>query len=155
MALAFTYNANPGTKTDSGRRDFVRLLIGDTDSNDQQLQDAEVDAALAQANDRIYGGASIAAYMIAGLYARRVDMDFEGLSASYAQRQKHYNQLAVKFEAQDKKRGGGLGKPLVGGISIDEMDSVEDNEDRPDPAFRRNQFRNPDEDVDDRDDHDV
>lgn len=140
--MAFTYNSSPGTATASGRRDAVRLLIGDTDTNDQQLQDAEIDFTLSETNDAIYRAAAQAARMIAGLYARRVDTSFNSLDTSYAQRQEHYHKLAEKLDRMAKRRGG-LGMPVAGGISIDEMDNVEDDSDRPDPAFRRSQFRNP------------
>jgi hypothetical protein len=47
-------------------------------------------------------------------------------------------------------RGGSLGVPLAGGISISAMDLVEEDSDRVEPAFKRNQFSNPpDDDGDD------
>lgn len=146
--MAWTYSSAPGTSTASGRRDAVRMLVGDTDTNDQQIQDEEIAFALDQAGDGVYQAAAIAARAIAGKYARRVDTDFETVSASYSQRQKHYLSLAVKLDRQAILQGGGIGTPVMGGISESEMDSVEDDDDRVESAFRRKQFRNPPE-VDD------
>jgi len=42
------------TTTASGRLNSVRLLVGDTDTSDQLVQDEEINFALAQANDNVY-----------------------------------------------------------------------------------------------------
>lgn len=146
--MAWNYDSAPGTSTADGRRDAVRLLIGDTDTNDQQIQDEEITFALDEASDGVYQAAAIVARAIAGKYARRVDTDFETVSASYSQRHKHYLDLAARLDRQAVLQGGGIGTPLIGGVSESEMDSVEDDDDRVEPAFRRKQFRNP-PDVDD------
>ena len=47
--MAWSYDATDlGTGTVSGRLNSVRLLVGDTDTNDQQVQNEEVIFALAQ-----------------------------------------------------------------------------------------------------------
>lgn len=141
--MTFTYGLSPGTSTAAERRDAVRYLVGDTDSNDPQVEDEEITFALSEADDGIYLAAAITARAIAGKYARRVDTDFEGVSTAYSDRQKHYQALAVKLEKEALTKGASLGSPGVGGISESTMDSVEDNEDRVEPAFRRRQHRNP------------
>lgn len=140
--MTWTYSSSPDTGTADGRRDAVRLLVGDTDTNDQQIQDEEISFALSEANDNVYRAAAQVARFIAGLYARRVDTSFDSLDTSYAQRQEHYHKLAEKLDRMAKRKGG-LGMPSAGGISVSDMDSVEDDSDRVEPAFRRNQFRNP------------
>jgi len=122
--------------------DRVRLLVGDQDENDKLLDDDSYVFALNEAGNNRYRAAAIICRSIAGKFARLVNTDFEGVSSDYSDRQKHYRQLAKDFE-QEAKRQGGLGSPRAGGISIDQMDSVEQDDDRPDPAFRRRQFRNP------------
>jgi len=122
--------------------DRVRLLVGDQDENNQLLEDDSYVFALNEAGNNKFRAAAIICRSIAGKFARLVNTDFEGVSSDYSDRQKHYRQLARDFE-QDAKRQGGLGSPRAGGTSIDEMDSVEQDDDRPDPAFRRRQFRNP------------
>lgn len=149
--MAWTYNNAPGTSSATGRRDAVRWLVGDTDTSDQQVTDEEVTFALSEAGDNVYSAAALVARGIAGKYARLVDNSFETVDTSYSDRQKHYQQLATKLEQEARSRGGRLGTPVAGGISIDTMDSVEDDSDRPDPAFTRRQHRNPPDDIGDED----
>lgn len=142
--MTFTYGGTPGTATAAERRDSVRWLTGDTDTTDQQSSDEEIAFALSQASNDIYYASSIAAKSIAAKYARLVDTSFEGMRTDYSDRQIHYTNLAQKLEKDAKRFGtSGLGVPDAGGISIAEMDSVEDDSDRPSPAFSRGQFRNP------------
>lgn len=142
--MTWTFDDAPGTSTAAGRRDAVRSKIGDVDTNDQQISDEQIAFALDQASDDIYIASVISARTIAALYARRVDTDAEGLSARFSQRRDAYLQLAKALEVEAKKYGSvGLGVPLVGGVKISEMDSVEEDDDRVRPSFRRDQFRNP------------
>jgi hypothetical protein len=141
--MTWTYDGTPGTDTAAKRRDAVRVLVGDTDTNDQQIQDEEIEFALSQNSKNVYFAAAQTARMIMGLYSRRVDSDLEGVSADYSDRIEHYRRLAVALDKQAKSKGGALGTPKAGGISIDAMESAKDDSDRPDPAFKRNQFKNP------------
>lgn len=138
--MTWTYDGTPGTDTDAERRDAVRLLVGDTDTNDQLVTDEEITFALDQADDNVYAASGTIARSISALYSRRADTSIEGVSVSYSQRASQYEALAVKLERDAKRKGAALGTPTAGGISISEMDSAEDNDDRPTPAFRRNQF---------------
>lgn len=150
--MAWNYSGNPITSTADGRRDSVRLLIGDTDTTDQQLQDEEIAFCLGQANDDVYGAASIAARTLSAKYSRLVDTSIESVSASYSQRADSYLKLAIRMDKMSKKHGKtGLGVPVAGGISISTMESVEDDTDRVEPSFKRDQFRNPSNYKDDDD----
>lgn len=139
----WTYDGVPGTDTADKRRDAVRLLVGDTDTNDQQIQDAEITFALSQSNDDVYGAGAIIARAIAGKYARLVDTSIDSVKASYSQRSADYFALAVRLDRDSKMKGGSLGLPRVGGVSESTMDSVEDNSDRVDSRFKTRQFSNP------------
>jgi hypothetical protein len=149
--MAWTYSATPGTSTADERRDSVRLLVGDTDTNDQQLQDAEIAFFLAQTNDAIYAAAAQAARTLAAKYARLVDTSVESVRVQYSKRREQYDAIAVQMERLDKKFGAGLGTPLAGGISISEMDSADDDSDRPRPRFERGMFNAPGDADDGRD----
>jgi len=144
--VTWTYDGAPGIDTAAARRDAVRVLVGDTDTNDQQATDETIAFFLSQAANDVYSAAALTARSIAGTYARYVDTDFEGVSTKYSQRRDNYYELATRLDRQAKKFGSvGLGVPVAGGISISEIDSVEEDDDRPDPFFRRRQFRNPPE----------
>lgn len=141
--MTWTYGEAPGTSTADERRDAVRLLIGDTDTTDQQVQDSEISFALLETSDEIYGAAALMARTLASKFAREVDVTFDAVRDSNSQRADAYHKLAVRLDKKASTAGGGLGVPAAGGISIADIDGVEDNPDRPDPAFKRRQFANP------------
>jgi CTP synthase (UTP-ammonia lyase) len=119
------------------------LLVGDTDTNDQQVQNEEITFALNQTNDNVYYAAAWAARSIAAQYSRRVTQNLSGaLSADYSDLQDHYTSLAETLEHQGKKSGAVLGIK-AGGISIATVDNVRQNTDRVPPSFRRDRFKNP------------
>jgi len=142
--MAWSYDATDlGTGTASGRLNSVRLLVGDTDTNDQQVQNEEITFALDQTNDNVYYAAAWAARTIAAQYSRRVTQNLSGaLSADYSDLQDHYTSLAETLEHQGKKSGAVLGIK-AGGISIATVDNVRQNTDRVPPSFRRDRFKNP------------
>ncbi len=141
--MTWTYGSSPDTSTADGRRDAVRLLIGDTDTSDQQIQDEEVSFFLSQASNKVYSAAALAARAVASKYSRLVNTEFDEVSTDYSDLQKHYTTLAYRLEEQANSYEGASLGVKAGGISIAAMDAVEENTDRPEPAFKRNQFRNP------------
>ena len=142
--MAWSYDAtNLGTASAVERINSVRLLVGDTDTNDQQVQNEEITFALNQTNDNVYYAAAWAARTIAAQYSRRVTQNLSGaLSADYSDLQDHYTSLAETLEHQGKKSGAVVGIK-AGGISIATVDNVRQNTDRIAPSFRRDRFRNP------------
>jgi hypothetical protein len=142
--MTWTYGGAPGTTTSATRRDAVRLLVGDTDTTDQQVSDEEIAFALSQTSDDIYNAGALMCRTIAGKYSRLVDTSIESVSSSYSQRAKQYSELAVRLVKEGKRLGSvGLGVPVAGGMSISEMQGVEDDTDRVPSAFRVDQFSNP------------
>lgn len=142
--MTWTYGGAPGTTTSATRRDAVRLLVGDTDTTDQQMTDEEIAFALSQASDDIYNASALLCRALSGKYARLVDTSVESVSSSYSQRAKQYAELAVRLTKEGKRMGSvGLGVPVAGGMSISEMEGVENDTDRVPSAFRVEQFSNP------------
>lgn len=141
--MSWTYLGCPGTDTADERRDAVRLYVGDTDKDDQQVQDAEIDFALSEKDDEIYAASAMVCRILAGKYTRLVDISIDGVSTSYSDRADSYTALAEKYEQEASLTGGGLGSPYVGGVSKAERDSVDEETDRIKPAFERGQFDNP------------
>lgn len=137
--MTYTYGRNPGTTTPAQRKDSVRLLVGDTDENDKQLEDEEIEFFLSQASNDVYAAGAIAARTIAAKYARLVDttVDETGIRARYDQRQKAYSDLATMLDKQSKSYGsaGSLGVPSAGGISSTDVDSAVLDTDRVKPIF--------------------
>ena len=142
--MAWSYDETDlGTTTASGRLNSVRLLLGDTDTNDQQVQNEEITFGLAQTNDNVYFAAAWCARVVAATYSRQVNTSLDGaLSADYTDLAKQYTGLAESLEYQGKKAGAVVGVK-AGGISKARVDVVRANTDRIVPSFRRDRFRNP------------
>jgi len=131
------------TTTASGRLNTVRFLVGDTDTNDQKVQDEEIVFSLSQTNDDVNASASYVSRTLASKYASKVTIELDGqLKAHYSDLYKHYNALADKLDYQAKKSGAQLGI-LAGGISRTKIGTVRSNTNRVEPAFRRDRFLNP------------
>lgn len=142
--MAWSYSASDlNTTTASGRLNTVRLLVGDTDTNDQLVQNEEILFALSEANNNVYYAASWICRTIAAKFSRMVDTQLDGaLSASYSDRAKQYQQLAVQVEAQGKKTSGKSLGVFGGGITNTAVSVANADEDRVKPAFTINQFDN-------------
>ena len=142
--MAWSYDeSNLTVDTANGRLNVVRFLLGDTDTNDQQVQDEEVLFALSENSNNIYLSSSWLARSVAGKYARKVDIQLDGaLSAKYSDLQKQYLALGDYLENEGKKKGASIGIK-AGGISKTIVDNVRQNTDRIEPSFRRDRFRNP------------
>lgn len=142
--MTWTYGGAPGTTSAATRRDAVRLLVGDTDTTDQQTSDEEIAFALSQGSDDVYIAGAVICRALSGKFARLVDTSIESVSSSYSQRATQYAELAVRLTKDSKRLGsGGLGVPDAGGMSIADMISVESDPDRVPGAFRIDQFNNP------------
>jgi len=154
--MTWTFDpTNAGTETAAERLDAVRTLLQDTDTNDQQMQDEQIVFFLEQTSNDVYLATAMAADSLAGKYARYGDtsIDDGGMSVDFKDVADGYRLLAVQMRKSSQQFGsGGIGMPSAGGISRSAMNSVYQNTDRVDPAFRQRQFRNPptlDSDSDD------
>lgn len=131
------------TTTASGRLNTVRLLLGDTDSNDQQVQNEEIAFALAQNNNNVYYAGAWCARIVAAKYSRKVTTSIDNaISADYSDLATQYQKLAESLEYQGKKSGAVVGIK-AGGITKTGIDAVRANTNRITPSFRRDRFRNP------------
>ena len=133
--MTWTYTNDP----ENVQRDEVRLLIGDTDSTDEQLSDEEIAYYIAQESDS-YSAAASAARGLAAKFARLADMTVDDLSLSYSQRQASYLALA---ETLDERSSASGVRAYAGGISKADKETQEADTDRVKPGFVREQFDNP------------
>jgi len=143
--MAWTYDASDlDTTTASGRLNTVRLLVGDTDTLDQQKQDEEVVFALSESSDNVYTAAGWICRAIAAKYSRLVNSEMDGsLRAEYSSLSKQYVTLSQGLEYQGKVTSGSSLGLAAGGLTKSDVTSVRSNTDRVEGAFRRDRFRNP------------
>lgn len=109
----------------------VRLLIGDTDTTDQQLSDEEI-AAFTTRYGGVYFSAAAAAESLASKYARFASKTVGRLSIQQGERGDHYHDLAASLRRQGATAGL---VPYAGGISEADKTTVEADTDRIKPQF--------------------
>jgi hypothetical protein len=126
----------------------VRLLIGDTDSARQQLQDEEIDWVLTEQAVVTYAAAACAE-MLASKYAFLVNTEVSELRVSAAARHKHYLELAERLRkaAGSLPGGDGTGVALAtmyaGGVNRSEKDTLDDDTNLVRPTFGLGQDDHP------------
>lgn len=120
-------------------KDQIRLLIGDTDTTDPQLQDEEIVFIAAQ-EAGVYRGAAQCAFNIAAKYTRQVTRSFGGRSDQLSQLASQYRTLAKELMAKSAMRRI---TPYAGGQSIAEKDAQAQNTDIVQPIFSKNTGKNP------------
>jgi len=142
--MAWSYNAaDLNTTTAAGRINTVRLLVGDTDTNDQQVENEEITFSLSENGDNVYYSGAWIARAISSKYSRKVTTQLSGaLSADYSDLAKQYRVLANSLEYQGKTSGASVGI-LAGGLTKSKVTSVRQNTDRIEGSFRRDRFKNP------------
>ena len=140
--MAWTYDPSLlGTTTSTGRLHSVRLLIGDTESTDTQVEDEEVAFALAQSGDDIYDAGYFLCRILAAKYARLVDTALDkGLSEKNDSLSKKYTQLSDSIKAVGRSVKAGIGGVSGGGISINAMQLANSSADRVQSQFTTGQF---------------
>lgn len=142
--MSWSYSPSDlNTTTASGRLNSVRLLVGDTDSSDQLVQNEEIVFALGQANNNVYYAAAWVCRTVAAKFSRMVDTQLDGaLSAKYGSKAKQYQQLASQIENQGKKTSGKSLGVFAGGISVADVIVAHEDPDRVKSAFKLDQFDN-------------
>lgn len=124
--MTWTYDpANVGTDN----KDQLRLLVGDTDTTDQQMQDEELTwyATMfpAQSGKPLYLAAAAVCDALAMKYAREMDNSVGPLSESASQQHQHYLTLGQTLRTMYATGGKGvipgslaatpIGMPVLGG----------------------------------------
>ena len=142
--MAWSYDPTDlNTTTASGRLNTVRLLVGDTDTTDQQVQNEEVTFSLSENGNNVYYSGAWIARAIASKYSRKVNTELSGaLKADYSDLVTHYNSLADNLEYQGKTSGASVGV-LAGGITKSKVEAVRQDTNRIEGSFRRDRFKNP------------
>lgn len=128
--MTFTYNSS-SISTDLAK---VRLLIGDTSTGDQLLQDEEINFFV-DSEPSIYHAGAMACEAIAAEFSRKADKQVGDLKINASQKAEAYAKRAKKLMAMAKTRGSaGI---YAGGISKTDKQTQEQDSDRVEPDFYR------------------
>ena len=104
--MAWSYDPTDlNTTTASGRLNTVRFLVGDTDTNNQQVQNEEITFSLSQTADDVYTASAYVARSIASQYASKVNIEVDGqIKADYSDLYEHYKALATNRVGPEFRR---------------------------------------------------
>lgn len=135
--MTWTYSGDPS----SDEKDAVRFLIGDTDSDDELIQDEEINYLLDE-EGAVKLAAARAAETIAAKFARKADRTIGDYSEKFSQKADNYFSLAKELEQQYDDDVSEKAMPYAGGISKTDKESRENNTDRVKPAFSKGMMDN-------------
>lgn len=116
-------------------KDKVRFYLQDTDTTEQLLQDEEYTFLLAEKANNILQASALGAEVIARKFAREATMTVGDTRVEWSRRAELYWSLA-----QDLRTRNVAVAPFVGGISKDTKQTYEDDTDRVQPLFTKDQF---------------
>lgn len=133
--MAWTYSGNPG----SSAKDNTRFLIGDTDSCEPLLQDAEIEWVLSQYNNSPINAAIRCVETVMSKFSRLADENVGQVRIQYSQKAKAYrtmrNDLVNRLATED------MG-PFAGGITKTSIQSNISNSNRVRPDFTKHMMEN-------------
>jgi len=115
--------------------DLVRLLVGDTDPDNQLLTDDQVTALTASYSSPSLAAAAVAD-ALAAKYSRSVTFSVSGLTIQNSQKAANYRLLAQRLRANAILTDDGALGASVLGTSKSEMDAVDDDTDRTPSRFK-------------------
>jgi hypothetical protein len=138
--VSWTYDATVlSDASATGRRNIVRLEIGDTDTHDQQLQDEEIDYFLGVTSDDTTLAALRSVEALIARYARQVTVTQGPASFGAQERVSHYERLRGIL-----RQRVALSAPwYAGGRSQSEKAALAADTDAVQPAFRIGQDDHP------------
>jgi hypothetical protein len=125
-------------------RDKVRLLVGDTDTNEQLVADEAIAWALTEEGS-IYLASATIAESIASTFARKVDFTSGDESMKCSQMAENYMKKATDLRKRANKKT--FVSPYAGGLSKAEKLDSSQSDDLVKPEFKKDMFNNPSGDL--------
>ena len=134
--MTWTYSNTLATN-----RDMVRLKIGDTDTNDQLLQNETIDALLTARSNSVVDASIDCVRAVLAVFVREIDRSNVGITANRSQK---FNQLETLLQQLQAEARTGHGGMFVGGHSRSEKETIEDDTDflRPFAKVGKDDFDN-------------
>ena len=119
-------------------RDLLRFRIGDTDTQEQLLSNELLDALLTTRASQTLAAID-AVQGILAQFARDIDRSALGMGGARSQKTQFYRDLLKELRAEAARADTGV---FFGGGSISQKESNLEDEDKPIPPFRLDQFNN-------------
>ena len=137
----WTYDTgNLTTVDEDGRKNIVRLLIGDTDINDPQLQDEEILFALSSNKDNPNVAAIFAINAIISKYARLVNIELdEAIREDYSDLIDNYKGLLSGLEKKVRLSNNSI-RIYATGLTLTDFEEAWSDPNRYKPGFEQGQW---------------
>ena len=137
----WTYNAeNLSTTDEDGRKNIVRLLIGDTDTNDPQLQDEEILFALSSNKDNPNAAAIFAINAIISKYARLVNIELdEAIREDYSDLIDNYKGLLSGLEKKVRFSNNSI-RLYATGLTLTDFEEARSDPNRIKPGIEQGRW---------------
>jgi len=132
--MSWSYSEDPS----ASNLDAVRFWAQLTDSNNERLSDEEIAFIITQ-EDSNKGAGAACCEILATKYASEADI-VAGANGELAVK---FSQISAQFAARGKAIRDSSATPVgpwAASVSIGEKESQEDDTDRVEPAFKRDQF---------------
>jgi hypothetical protein len=141
--MGWNYGGDPSANS----RDAIRFLIGDTDTNDQLLNDEEIAWVNNQvtgsdsSTDSLYTVAYRCMLTIASKFSRLADQAVGDMKVDMSQKSRGAREQAASLKLLAESEGG-TPTPYAGGITVSDKELDLDNSDLVKPYFTGGQFAN-------------
>lgn len=131
---------NLSETTNEGRKNIVRLLVGDTDQLDPQLSDEEIEFALSSNTNKIYSAAVLVVSSILSKYARLVNVELdEAIREDYSDLVDNYTRLRKELAAKGRFSGGGI-RISATGLTHTQFEAADADPNRVRPGIEQNKW---------------
>lgn len=117
----------------------VRYYVGDTDINEQLVQDEEIQWQLSLNPDSVKLAAADVCEAISAKFARWTDASVDGVSESASQKSERYSARAKEL----KQDAYSLALPVFGGITVAQQEQADQDTDKVQPSFKIGENDNP------------
>jgi hypothetical protein len=124
--MAFTYAGDPA----NSQLEAVRFHCGDTDADQQLLNDAEINYVIGLAPNTFMAAAD-ACEAIAAKFTRKIDRSNTGQSASLSAKSEQYRKMAQDL----RRRASTDSDAFAGGLTISGKEALSEDSDAVQPDF--------------------
>jgi hypothetical protein len=126
----------------------IRVLVNDPYGSDAPVFENPHYETILEIEDNVYRAAATAAKTLAAYFAEKVSVAAGPVRVESQMKFKHYMSLADTYDQRAREGGGsgagsGAGAPAFTGTSLDEIQSVQEDEDRYGSVFFRGLDENP------------
>lgn len=137
----WTYDpANLTKDTPEGRKNIVRLIVGDTEELDQQVQDEEILFALDASGGRLNSAALFVVGAIYSKYARLVNVEVdEAIREDYSDLLDNYKRLKDNLQNQARFENGSI-RILATGLTHSDFEDAACDPERVKPGIEQNKW---------------